>query len=180
MTVSSGPPAYPPHYPLGGTFADFLRWHMDYWGTRPTGNTTRNGLIWAKNDFLKAAFGSNWHEDTFRTGLRNWRGAGSAPDENSAPRLMNALFGTNPVFADWRNDFEAAYTASRGRGNNPNTREFPEPPPVPVATKPIPRLTPYFMGRDEECERLVETILTEEAGETAFLVQGAPVWARPN
>ena len=175
MTVSSGHPAYPPHYPLGGTFADFLCWHMDYWGTRPTGNTTRNGEPWNPDVFREAVFGSILAvEETNRVGLRNWRGSGSAPKVGTANAIMNALFGINPVFAGWRKDFENAHKDSKGPGKNPWLKKFPEPPPVPVATNTIPRLTPYFTGRDDECEKLVDAILAEGAKQNAFLIQGGP------
>jgi tetratricopeptide (TPR) repeat protein len=174
MTEKSEHPAYPAHYPLGGTFADFLCWHMDYWGTRPTGNTIRNAVPWTPDGFLQAAFGSAWENETYRVSLGYWRGARSAPREDSAIVIINEFFGNNPVFSQWRDDFEKAYRDSKGRGKNPRTKVFPDPPPIKTQTASIPRLTPYFMGRDDKRDELVDAILTEGDVSPAILVQGGP------
>lgn len=174
MTENSPLSANPAHYPVGGTFADFIRWHMDYWGTRPTGSKTVNGIPWTKDEFRQTAFGSNWQKDTFTVGLRNWRGAGSAPAGETATTIINTFFGTNPVFAQWRNDFEEAYKNSKGPGKNLRSRTFPDPPPIQTATASLPRLTPYFMGRDDECDKIVEAILSGDGTQRAFLIQGGP------
>ena len=174
MGEKSALSAYPAHYPLGGTFADFLCWHMDYWGTRPCGDTIHNGVPWTKDEFRHAAFGNMWEEDKIRVGMRNWRGKGSAPDPATAVTIINSFFGDSPAFAQWRAEFEQAHRASKGRGKNPRTKEFPEPPPVSTSSASIPRPTPYFVGRDDERDRIVAAILSDGGVSPAILVQGGP------
>jgi tetratricopeptide (TPR) repeat protein len=173
--VGSEPFIYPPHYPHDGTYADLLCWHMDYWGTRPKGSTTVNGLPWGRVEFRQEAFGKVWENDTTRIGLESWRGAGSAPAKSTALRISDALFGKSPIFQTWRKDLEDAHKRSQGPGNNPRTKEFPNPPPPPPDTlaSSIPRLTPYFAGRDDAVMATVNALVAPE-GLPTILVQGGP------
>ena len=170
----------PLHYPRGGTYADFLAWHLFYWGTREDGDTAFNGEPWKKNDFVLKAFdvgGAN----SARVSIRNWlaeaKSPNSAPDETGHGLIKTALFGANPKFKDWREDLDQARERST-IGRNRRTKKFPDPPPIPLpiqaTTASIPDLTRHFMGRDEERDRLVEAIISHDEGQRAFLVQGGP------
>jgi hypothetical protein len=122
-----------PHgYPHRGTYADLLCWHMDYWGTRPTGSTATNGIPWRTKEFVyDEAFWSGGDRDTIRVALRNWRGEGRrcAPSDLYAQSIQRALFGKNIEFTKWINDFEVARIQSKGANNNRRTIIFPDPPP---------------------------------------------------
>ncbi|WP_349636582.1 tetratricopeptide repeat protein [Sphingobium sp. MK2] len=129
MASQSERSEYPPYYPVEGNYGDLLRWHMDYWGTRPTGSTSVNGVPWKGDEFRREAFGNKWEEPTFITGLRNWRGAGSAPNENNVKSIEEALFGANAIFNVWRKHFKKAWEQSRGKNKNKSTIVIPPPSP---------------------------------------------------
>jgi tetratricopeptide (TPR) repeat protein len=169
----------PPYYPRGGTYADFLAWHLFYWGTRADGDTAFNGQPWKKSDFVSAVFGAK-DAAGGRVGLRNWLAEAKPP--NSSPNDMNhrliksALFGTNAKFKDWGEDLDQACERST-LGRNRRTKNFPDPPPIPLpiqaTTASIPRLTPFFLGRDDDVERLAEIFATSDDG-CDILIQGGP------
>lgn len=162
-----------PLYPAGGTYADLLIWHMDYWGTRPTGSTTVNGHRWSKNEFKQEFWGDQSSEPNARMLLGNWCGNGSAPGPEHGATVSRILFGDNPIFTGWASDLEAARKRSQGKDGNPKTVEFPEPPPVQPPVASIPRLTEHFMGRDDEVAALA-TLLASRETPSAVLVQGGP------
>lgn len=178
MAEKSEPSVYPVHYPLGGTFADFLCWHMDYWGTRPNGSTTQNGQPWGWTEFRREAFPRSWEDETNRVGLGQWRGVGYRPLESKLTAIKQALFGGNQTFRLWSDDLDDAWKRSKGKGRNRRTIEFPESPPIPkqarTAAASVPRLSPYFTGRDDERDKLVDAILAEGDSPQAILVQGGP------
>lgn len=170
----------PPYYPRGGTYADFLAWHLFYWGTREGGGTAFNGQVWLANDFVREAFVVKGF-DAGRTGLNNWlaeaKPPNSAPNEVNHGRIKATLFGADQKFDLWRKDFDQARERST-LGRNRKTKKFPDPPPIPptiqVASASIPRLTSYFLGRDDERDSLVAAILSEGEAHNALLIQGGP------
>jgi tetratricopeptide (TPR) repeat protein len=170
----------PPYYPRGGTYADYLEWHLFYWGTREDGDTTVNGQVWLANKFVEKAFAARGF-DAGRTGLRNWLGRAkppnSGPDERNHEQIKTAIFGKNPNFHNWQKDLDDSRERST-LGRNRRTKKFPDPPPIPASNKStaavIPRLTPYFIGRDDERDRLVAAILSDGEALNAFLIQGGP------
>ncbi|MGA0546837.1 tetratricopeptide repeat protein [Brevundimonas sp. VNH65] len=164
---------YPPHYPQDGTYADLLCWHMDYWGTRPTGSTLVNGEPWGKKELRQAAFGNSSASESTRVGLGHWQGLGSAPNQSNGARIQDALFGKNLDFQIWAHDLEHARKNCQGAGNNRRTVEFPDPPPVPPKFESIPNLAPRFMGRDGEVGALASALASAE-GSIAILIQGGP------
>ena len=178
MADTKEPVDGPPHYPHGGTYADLLCWHMDYWGTRPTGSVVVNGLPWEEKAFRQEAFGSGWEERTYYNGMRNWRGKGSAPESVTAELIEKALFGTegdNHSFDAWRNDLRHFYKNSHRTGKNVRTRWFPDPPPpgavIVAAPANIPRLNDYFVERNDEL--IAVLALFPPASESAtILIQG--------
>jgi len=173
MDASMEGSSHRPYYPKTGTYADLLCWHMDYWGTRPDGNTTNNGKPWDKIEFRQEAFGSKWVKETTRIGLDNWRGKKGAPNASYGETIENTLFGGNAIFDIWRSELEAARIASQGPDNNKRTVQFPEPPPIVAIKASIPRITSHFLGRESELDRLVSALISSE-GAAAIMVQGGP------
>ena len=125
------------HYPREGTYADLLAWHLEYWGTRPSGDTSTNGTPWDEDEFRLTAFApSAPAQDAARSNLNNWLAKGknprkpkSAPNDHNHSMVAKALFGDppSPQFSEWRADLEMARQRST-LGRNKRTRFFPEPP----------------------------------------------------
>ena len=177
MTDEAIEPISPhPYYPYDGTYADLLCWHMDYWGTRPTGNTEANGEPWKPKDFRYKAFGNEGVDQRFISGMSNWRGKGSAPDPDTATKIEQALFGKegyNSDFDVWREDLRRFHKNSQGRGKNGRTCHFPAPPTPPNPTvKNVPAPTLHFTGRADDVEEIIKALLSPHP--RPVLVQGGP------
>lgn len=121
----------PAFYPRGGSYADFLAWHLEYWGTRETGNTAEKGEPWDLKDFIVKAFAADANaQNSARVGLRNWLATAippnSSPNEVNNSLIQNALFGNNSKFDEWRKDLNDARERCT-EGRNRRTKEFPKP-----------------------------------------------------
>lgn len=172
---------HPPFYPHAGTYADLLAWHLEYWGTREDGHTTINGQPWELLDFRLKAFATTAEAQTAaRVGLGNWlatnKSPNSSPNEQNHRAIKIALFGTNPEFADWRDDLDQARERS-AEGRNLRARTFPDPPPVTInlassSGEGIPFRTPHFTGRDDEVRELANMLAS--GAQRAILIQGEP------
>lgn len=116
----------PPSYPIGGTYADLLFWHLYVWGTRPGGSTTQRGRsIWEEGEFLQAVFARDRSSpDAIPKNYRNWIGDSKnclSPGRYYAPIIEENLFGGEPQFQIWLNDLEQARKESSGKGQNRRT-----------------------------------------------------------
>ena len=117
MTATTTPSDYPPSYPKMGTFADLLKWHLD-WGTRPDCSTTdcTKNRPWTISDFAFLVCGDNILPRSARKNVDNWR-TGRLPDpKTDAGRIANIFsefFGTDDSLSPWKTDFENAL--ERGR-----------------------------------------------------------------
>ena len=105
-----------PSYPNNGTFADLLSWHLEVWGTRPTGPPA----IWELRKFREAIFGA-LADDEERL-VYGWLGSGSPPSPENLKQVIKVLFGDDPIFTEWRIDLTQACRDSRGKNGVKNKR----------------------------------------------------------
>lgn len=124
MASGQEPPANPPSYPQDGSYADFLQWHLDVWGTRPTGSRTESSEPWKPQEFTALVIPYS-DENSARISLRGWLGHAHRPDRTNAKAIENALFGGNANFHAWKIDLRLAWERSRGKGNNKRTVKVP-------------------------------------------------------
>lgn len=112
----------PPSYPIGGTYADLLYWHLYIWGTRPRESlTVRPEKQWRLRDFKKVIFDGSVSADTEKKNSESWLGRGRQypPGDDYAPKIVQELFGNEEKFAGWADDLEEARERCKGPGNNP-------------------------------------------------------------
>jgi tetratricopeptide (TPR) repeat protein len=122
------------------SFGDLLRWHLLDWGTRPQGSPDHRGIGWGKEEFANAVLRSV-------RAVEFWLQNRHLPPDLS--RIVAALFGNNPRYADWRVDLQTAWREPKKlqpKGepqNETRLRKFAVP----------PRIV-SFTGRQDELKSL--------------------------
>lgn len=160
-------------YPKGATFGELLGWHLSVWGTNPRANKDTRDRPWVLRNFaaaLRIGLPEGNDENGPEKNLRNWRNDIYQPDPKEDHRIFEVLFGGNPELADWNDDLQKALDTAReakrrqaARGLNTSVTE----------TREIPRPTAYFIGRNEDVERLADALASAEHS-SALLIQGGP------
>ena len=121
VTTGSAPSANPPSYPINGTYADLLWWHMRIWGTRDGGNTVKPGKKWSPKEFSGQIL-PGYATDDAASNLKNWLGRASPPQPQPViDRIEEALFGDTADLQRWKIDLRLAHESSRGTGKNKRT-----------------------------------------------------------
>lgn len=120
------------------------------------------GFFWKPDAFGLAIGGASG------SAVRQWL-RGEALPEQFITDIIKVLFGPNPdQYADQLSQLMQAFERGQDlRDDRKITHETER-------NHSIPSLTPYFIGRDDERDKLVEAILSENEEETAFLIQGGP------
>jgi tetratricopeptide (TPR) repeat protein len=118
------------------------------------------GFFWKPDPFGLAIGGASG------SAVRQWLRGEYLP-EQFITGIIKVLFGPNPDrYADQLSQLMQAFERGQDlRDGRKITHETER-------NNSIPRLTPYFIGRDNERDRLVEEILSERSG--AILIQGGP------
>ncbi len=197
MTQGVEPTAYPPGYPLGGTFATLLTWNLD-WGTRPFDCSTKSKKTnrrWRRSDFASIVCGNSVSLDSALKNLRNWANRGIVPqvsEQDRVDRIFAEFFGDDPRLAHFRRDMEDALKREReekglipGKRTSANARPSLSPSPSENdkletamgagsrASTPHGLQEPptYFLGREDDVRKIREVLLYSESS-VAILVHG--------
>ena len=112
-----------PSYPKGGTFADFLHWHLEVWGTRSSGAPK----LWSELEFRETIFGKGTGADGRVRLVNGWLGSGSPAGRANLKEIIKCLFGDDPIFQEWRIDLMMARERSQGKNGTNNRRSNEQP-----------------------------------------------------
>ena len=158
-----------PSYPVDGTFAQLLTWHLA-WGTRPGCSTEHDsGYRWIRSNFAELIHEGSVSLEGAKKNLRNWANEGRLPGRHEQARIdaiFRELFGDDPNLTPWRAHLQAALKDGRdARPETPDKVDVSS-----VLDVPIP--TAHFMGRDEQVEVLVAALTSQD--QRAILIQGGP------
>jgi tetratricopeptide (TPR) repeat protein len=146
-------------------FAQLLAWHLDR-GTRPEGKPDRPGRSWGDAMFAHDIGGMN------ERSVRNWRTGSTTPTDIGS--LEVTLFGDNEAYEPWREEFRAAWSRARRRGDAGATKESPAQTKDTGARRDQAGITApdRCLGRDAEIAGLVATLTAPRPG--AVVVLGGP------
>lgn len=123
--------------------------------------TRKLGFHWEAKTFASAI------KDVSDNAVRQWLRGDALPDQYM-PRIILVLFGPEPrQFADEVKKLKEVYQRCVDIRDGRKGLQPLSP------TESIPRLTPYFIGRDNDVERLADIIATTDDG-CSILIQGAP------
>ncbi len=113
--------ARPPSYPMDGTYADLLFWHLFVWGTRPGGSVTERGTSrWTEKEFRAKIFEGRSTPESEPKIYKSWIGRGrpfSAPGPDYAPCIAKELFNGEAQYEVWENDLKEAQERSTSGRN---------------------------------------------------------------
>jgi tetratricopeptide (TPR) repeat protein len=168
VEAQAGPQSGHQSYPVDGTFATLLHWHVKIWGTRPTGNTREPGQPWTVKEFSFAVHGDVEKPENAERLVRLWLAGKEGPPKDHKLRLIEtALFGEN--FDHCRTDLRL----SRARSKRFSLAN----PPKRTANLPlyvsVPYPTEHFGGRDADVELLANALMSQDHA-SAILIQGGP------
>lgn len=100
------------HYPAQASFPALLTWHLEWNGTRPSGNLDSRGIAWTYAEFAAVVDeGFRAQPESKDKKVGRWCSGENKPDQPAIKRIEQALFGENPVFDAWRDDLRRAWSA---------------------------------------------------------------------
>ncbi len=129
--------------PANANYGELVYWHLQTNGTRPGGQPGIRGLRWEIEQFAHSI-------DITSRVIRKWH-AGEPPSIASQNLVEGALFGDNPLYAEWREQLRAAATRP----------VVPEPAPPPAAPPAENLALPTRPDRNFGRESLADTLATE-------------------